>query len=444
MLDPNDTIAAIATAEGEGGIAIVRLSGENAFPILKKVFFPASKKAVFSHGQMIYGYVRDDSGREIDEAMAVYFVSPRSYTREDVCEIHTHGGMASRCVLERVIEAGARPAQRGEFTYRAFLNGRVDLSRAEAVMSLIGAGSERAVRSSVRQLKYGASSRIGACREKLMELLTLIDAAVDFPDEIDEEVTSQKVREEAERISGEISACADKRYARILNEGARVVIAGRPNVGKSSLMNALLRFERSIVTDIPGTTRDIINESVSIHGMKLTLTDTAGIRETGDVIEKLGVERAGDSIESADCVVLVLDASSPLTAEDKKLLDKRDGRYIVVLNKTDLECADDNGVDADLEISALNRTGTDELAERIFRKVSFGEDDGRLSTLRHIECAERAKQALDALLSSPEGTYLDLLRSDITDALECLGEITGENISESAIDGIFERFCVGK
>ena len=441
MRNNRDTIAAIATPNGEGGIAIVRISGPNALPIAKRIFRPSQKSAAFEHGRMLYGYAVDADGSELDEVMAVYFQAPRSYTRQDVCEIHTHGGVSSALVLERAVKEGARPAERGEFTYRAFMNGRIDLSRAEAVMALVSASGEKSARASVRQLKNGASVRIEKCREKLKDIVTLIDAAADFPEEIDEDVTFERVRSLAGEVLQELQKLADKRYARIMNKGARAVIAGRPNVGKSSLMNALLAFERSIVTDIPGTTRDTVSESVSISGLEITLTDTAGIRDTSDPVEHIGVKRAEESIESADCVILVLDASEDLTDEDRKLLAQRDERYILVANKADVK-REDFGMC--LCVSARTGEGIGELSRRIYDMVSAGEDDEKLLTLRHVECAERAIKALERLMSAPEGTYLDLLRDDATQALLCRGEISGENVSESVIDGIFERFCVGK
>lgn len=444
MLKLNDTIAAIATSNGAGGIAIVRLSGERAAEILKKMFVPARQKARLSHARMVYGYIHEETGEVIDEVMAVVFLSPRSYTRENVCEIHTHGGISADRVLERAIALGARPAERGEFTYRAFMNGRLSLDRAEAVMSLISAGSVEAARSSVRQLNGGVSSRIGAMREKLMALVTLIDAAADFPEEIDETVTGEKIRKEAQDILSELQRAADPRYARLISEGARVVIAGRPNVGKSSIMNRLLGTERAIVTDIAGTTRDIINESISVNGLKITLSDTAGIRDetkTSDRIELIGIDRARKSIDEADVVVLVLDASEELNGEDRALLDRRDDRFIVVSNKDDIRQADFPGA---VSVSARTGEGIEKLKNKICEMVSPGEDDGKLLSLRHISLASAAAGALERMLQLPVDTYIDLYRQDLTEALEKLGEITGENVSESVIDGIFERFCVGK
>ena len=332
----NDTIAAIATPPGEGGIAIVRISGARAGEFLRAAFRPAHKGEM-KHGQMRYGTLTDPAGAPIDEVMAVFFRAPRSYTREDVAEIHLHGGtMCARAAMERLLSLGARAAEPGEFTYRAFMNGRVDLSEAEAVMGLIGARSQAARRASIRQLRGGVSAPIGRMREELTGLLAKIEAATDFPDEIDEDVTAKDVREGASRIRDELSRAADGRRARIVRDGASVVLCGRPNVGKSSLMNALLSADRAIVTDIPGTTRDVLTESFEIGGVRYQLSDTAGIRETADAIEKIGVTRARDALRDADCVLLVLDSSAPLTPSDQSMLAARDERYLTVLNKSDL------------------------------------------------------------------------------------------------------------
>ena len=332
----NDTIAAIATPPGEGGIAIVRISGARAGEFLRAAFRPA-RRGEMKHGQMRYGTLTDPAGAPIDEVMAVFFRAPRSYTREDVAEIHLHGGtMCARAAMERLLSLGARAAEPGEFTYRAFMNGRVDLSEAEAIMGLIGARSQAARRASIRQLRGGVSAPIGRMREELTGLLAKIEAATDFPDEIDEDVTAKDVREGASRIRDELSRAADGRRARIVRDGASVVLCGRPNVGKSSLMNALLSADRAIVTDIPGTTRDVLTESFEIGGVRYQLSDTAGIRETADAIEKIGVTRARDALRDADCVLLVLDSSAPLTPSDQSMLAARDERYLTVLNKSDL------------------------------------------------------------------------------------------------------------
>ena len=440
MRELNDTIAAVATSAGEGGIAIVRISGENALSILKKLFVPAHE-GEFEHGRMRFGRVKDSSGQTVDEVMAVFFASPNSYTRQDVAEIHTHGGRVCGEVLRLAVECGARAADRGEFTYRAFMNGRIDLSRAEAVMSLISAGSERARRASVNQLEGGVSAMIGRAREKLNEAASLIDAAADFPEEIDEDVTFTRVRGEAEKVLAQLERMADKRYAHITENGANVVIAGRPNAGKSSIMNALLSCERSIVTEIPGTTRDSVSESTFIRGLRVTLTDTAGIRETGDKIEKIGVERARALMDRADCVVLVLDGSESLTQEDEELLSMKDSRFVVAVNKNDRGCVlHEDGI----TVSAATGEGIGELTDAIYEAVSAGEDDEKLVNLRHVDCAARAAECLRRVCGAPEGTFLDLLRDDILRAADILGEITGENVTENTIDEIFSRFCVGK
>ncbi len=441
MHSENDTIAAIATPSGEGGIAIVRVSGREATKILKRIFVPASPKAAFRHGQMLYGHITAENGEYLDEAMAVCFYAPRSYTRQDVCEIHTHGGVMSALALERAVSEGARPAQRGEFTFRAFANGRIGLSQAEAVMSVISASGEEGARRSARQLKNGVSVRIGECREKLRDMVALIDAAADFPDEIDEAVSAQRVRSEASDIIRELHRLSDRKYLHMMSDGARVVIAGRPNVGKSSIMNALVAFKRSIVSEVPGTTRDAVSESANLDGLRVTLTDTAGLRESEDAIENMGVDIANQLIASADAVILVLDASEELTPEDRKLISGADGRYLFVANKADIRR---ESFGLCLPVSARTGEGMDELIKRLRAKLSTGEDDDKLLSLRHIQCAERAMDALERIVTSPEGTYLDLMLTDACEALSCLGEIDGENVSESVIDSIFERFCVGK
>lgn len=465
-----DTIAAIATSMGEGGIAIVRISGEKAEEILRAAFVPAGRKRAFPHAQMTYGFVKDETGETVDEAMAVLFRAPRSYTREDVAEIHCHGGrMCAASVMDILLRNGARAAEPGEFTYRAFINGRVDLSEAEAVMSLIGARSQAARRVSVRQLKGGVSSRIGASREALIKLLALIDAATDFPDEIDTPAASEEVMETAGRIAEELKRAADARAARLLREGASVVIAGRPNVGKSSLMNALLSAERAIVTDIPGTTRDVLTESVEIGGVRFSLSDTAGIRETGDVVEKIGVERARDALRNADCVLLVLSADTPETEEDKALLAEADERYVIAVNKCDLVPGrknDDAAVRGFASVNGENpgqADGSDHSPKRFYVSARTGEgipqlteairsaagaaaaSEDMMTLPRHIECATRAAMALTrACESIAMGTPLDFAAADIREALEALGDITGETMNEQVIDRVFADFCVGK
>ena len=439
-----DTIAAVATAAGEGGIAIVRVSGERAEEILKSVWTPAGGKSRLQHAQMRYGYVKDAGGETIDEVMAVLFRAPKSYTREDVAEIHCHGGrICASSVLSRVLEMGARAAEPGEFTYRAFLNGRVDLSQAEAVMSLIGAGSQAARRASVRQLKGGVSARIGRARESLVKLMALIDAATDFPDEVDAPAAAEEVSSAARRIALELQNSADARAARLLREGASVVIAGRPNVGKSSVMNAILSAERAIVTDIPGTTRDVLTESVEIGGVRFSLSDTAGIRETGDAVEKIGVARAKEALKNADCVLLVLSAGEPETEEDRLLLSEADERYVICYNKCDLTDRRDR---PGLYVSARTGEGIELLTAKIQKAAGAADaSEDQMTLPRHIECARRAITALNrACESIASSVPLDFAANDLREALDALGDITGETMNESVIDRVFTDFCVGK
>lgn len=352
-----DTIAAISTAPGAGGIAIVRLSGPRAEQLLRAVFRPASERADLSGRRLTYGAAVDGRGEVLDEVMAVLLRAPRTYTREDMAEVHCHGGGAcAAAVLARFLALGARAAEPGEFTRRAYENGRIDLSGAEAVMQLIGAQGEAARRAALRQMRGGVTGFVTGAVERLTELLSRIQAAVDFPEEVDEAVVGAEARVELEALAGELAKRADPRRARMLREGASVVLCGRPNVGKSSLMNALLSAERAIVTDIPGTTRDVLSERMALDGKVVRLSDTAGIRESEDAIERMGVERAQGEVEAADVALLVLDASQPMAAEDAALLRQADERYIVCLNKGDLPAV---LTAADVEAFMAGHVGTE-------------------------------------------------------------------------------------
>ena len=450
----NDTISAIATAPGAGGIAIVRISGGRAAEILGRAFAPARPgRTGFESHRMYYGRVLDSRGETLDEAMAVLMRAPSSYTREDVAEIHCHGGSVSaRAVLKRALELGARAAGPGEFTKRAFLNGRIDLARAEAVMQLIGANSEAAARASVRQLEGGVSGFVRRVADRLTDVMALLEASTDFPDEVEEEAAARQVCDELSDVREEIARRCDGRTARLLREGASIVLAGRPNVGKSSLMNALLNQDRAIVTDIPGTTRDVLTERVSVGGVLAELSDTAGQRSTDDPIEKIGVDRARRAMSAADVVLIVLDAAEPLTAEDEELVRRADGRAIICLNKQDLRVAvtpekvallTDQKV---LTISAGSGQGIDALMEELRRRVApDAERDGAMVAERHIALARRAAGLLgDAVAAIEGGMPLDTAAIDIREALAALCEITGENATEAVIDRVFSTFCVGK
>ena len=447
-----DTIAAVATARGAGGIAIVRLSGPEAESILKRMFCPAKSRDFFESHRLMYGHVRDDGG-DIDEVMAVLMRAPSTYTREDVAEIHCHGGaVCARAVLKRALELGARAAQPGEFTRRAFMNGRIDLSRAEAVMQLVGSNSEAAARASVRQLEGGVSGFVRQVSDRLTGLMALIEASTDFPDEVEEEAAAEKLCADLRGIIAEIDARCDSRNARLLREGASIVLAGRPNVGKSSLMNALLNQERAIVTDIPGTTRDVLTERVMIDGVLAELSDTAGQRDTDDPIERIGVDRARRATDGADVVLIVIDAAEPLDAGDVAMLCAADERAIICLNKTDMPAVvhrDELDVPSGatvLEISAREGLGIDALIAEIARRIAVTDEMGGLLVVeRHIELARAAAGALESAISAIEsGLPLDTAAIDLKQALESLAEITGENATEAVIDRVFSTFCVGK
>ena len=448
-----DAIAAIATAGGAGGIAIVRVRGGEAEAILKQMFIPAVKREYFESHRLMYGRAVDEGGEPLDEVMAVLMRAPSTYTREDVAEIHCHGGSASaNAVLSRALALGARMALPGEFTRRAFMNGRIDLARAEAVMQLISANSQAAARASIRQLEGGVSGFVRQVSGRLKDELALLEASTDFPEEVEEEATAREVVEALGMIAGEIRRRSDRRSARLLREGASIVLAGRPNVGKSSLMNALLNQERAIVTSIPGTTRDVLTERISIGGVVAEISDTAGQRDTQDPIERIGVDRAKRAAERADVVLIVLDAASEMDPADAELVKAADARAIICLNKSDLppvltaqqlELLTNSKV---MWISAQTGVGLDALIDELKRRIDVGEENsGQLTAQRHIELAQSAANSLDSAIGAIEaGMPLDTAAIDIREALSTLSEITGENATEAVIDRVFEQFCVGK
>ena len=439
-----DLICAIATASGEGGIAIVRGSGEGAREILEACFRPVKAGGLQSH-RMRYGHAVDAEGGSIDEVMAVYFAAPNTYTREDMFEIQCHGGgICARRVMERILSAGARIAEPGEFTRRAFLNGRIDLSRAEAVMSLIGASSEAAARSSLRQLQGGVSGFVREAAEGLKEWMALIDACTDFPDEVEEEDAARRVLEGVRAIAAKIEKRCDVRGAKLIREGASIVLAGRPNVGKSSLMNALLHQERAIVTSVPGTTRDVLTERIRLGGITAELSDTAGRRDTIDPVERIGVDRAAQAAAQADIVLIVLDGSQPLSEEDQQLLEAADERSIICINKSDLEMQ--IRIPGAIIISAASGEGIDDLIHEMEKRVAVADGmEERMTEQRHLKLARRAIEAIgNACASIEAGMALDMAEIDLREALGALSEITGEDASEEVIDRVFKNFCVGK
>ena len=446
------TIAAVATPPGAGGIAIIRVSGPEAEAILRGCFRPYRAARRFQSHRLYYGWVVRD-GEVIDEAMAVLMRAPNSYTREDVAELHCHGGrVAAERVLRRALELGAVPAEPGEFTKRAFLNGRIDLSRAEAVMEMIGAGGEAAARASARQLEGGVSTFVRGLSRRLTDALAAVEACTDFPDEVEEETAAAETEDEMRAIAVQLRKKADGRGARILREGASIVLAGPPNAGKSSLMNALLRRERAIVTAIPGTTRDVLTERVVLGGVAAELSDTAGLRHAGDAVERIGVARAQAAVDRADLVLVVLDGSVPPDAEARALLHAEGAPRLICLNKADLGLSHEAEARARASglpvfpISALSGAGVEALADHLAERLKgmAGAEDA-LTVERHLRLARAAAEALERGADGIAAGYpLDAACVDLNEALRLLGEITGENAAEAVIDSVFAHFCVGK
>lgn len=454
-----DTITAIATAYGEGGIGIIRISGPQTFSILKKIFVPAKKKDI-ENRRMTYGHIiNPDENQIIDEVLSVFMKSPHTYTKEDIAEINCHGGIVSlRKVLELVIKNGARLAEPGEFTKRAFLNGRLDLSQAEAVIDLIKAKTDKTFDVAMEQLAGTLSKEIEKIRSKIKDLLVELTVNIDYPDEDIEELTYENMEKEVLQISDMIEkllTTADS--GKIIKEGLKVAIIGKPNVGKSSLMNELLKETRAIVTEIPGTTRDTIEELISIRNIPIKITDTAGIRETQDQIEKIGIERSKRSFNEADLIIFVMDSSREISKEDEEIIEYiADKKSIVVMNKMDLGNKwSKNDIQKKLpdakilETSILERKGVDQIEDAIIHLVYNGQvkqnDSLLITNVRHKELLERAKKYLeDAQNMIFMREAMDFIEIDIKSAYEALGEIIGETVSDDIINEVFARFCLGK
>lgn len=457
-----DTIAAISTAVGEAGIGIVRLSGKDAIKIANNIFRGINNKTLLDaeNRKMVYGHIIDNRNDEIiDEVLIVSMKEPHTYTRENVVEIYCHGGIIPvRKILELLLYNGARLAEPGEFTKRAFLNGRLDLSQAEAVIDIIKAKTDKSFQVSMDQLEGGLSKKVEVIRDTILSMLAHVEVTIDFPEDDIEEVTYEELEENANRVISEIKkllSTADR--GKILRDGINTVILGKPNVGKSSLMNALLRENRAIVTDIPGTTRDIIEEHLNIDGIPLRIIDTAGIRETEDLVERIGVDRAKETIESADLIIAVFDISTDLTEEDYNIIDLIKGRKaLVLLNKTDLpkKYSEDRlrelleGVDI-ISASVINEVGLDVLEDSIKEMFYSGEielDSSVVVTnLRHKNQLEKALVNMESALNDIRAQVpLDCIEVDLRDCWENLGEILGETIGEDILDKIFAEFCIGK
>lgn len=455
-----DTIAAIATPPGEGAISIVRLSGDDAVTLADQVFKGKDLTKVSSH-TINYGHFIDPKTREIiDEVMVSVLRAPKTFTREDTVEINCHGGIVpTNKILQVLLTNGARLAEPGEFTKRAFLHGRIDLAQAESVMDLIRAKTDRSMKAALNQLDGELSQLIRNLRQEILDVLAQVEVNIDYPEYDDvEEMTSKLLREKALDVCAKIEQLlVTARQGKILREGLATALVGRPNVGKSSLLNHLLHEDKAIVTDIAGTTRDVIEEYVNVLGVPLKLVDTAGIRETDDRVEKIGVERSRQALDRSDLVILLLNASEPLTTEDIELLQlTQDKKRIIVLNKMDLEPKLDLSelyqyVDKAevLKTSVLKNEGIRELEEHIATLFYGGIENSQTTVLvtnaRHIALLEQAKAALEAVLTGLEQELpVDLVQIDMTRAWELLGEITGDSYQDELLDQLFSQFCLGK
>lgn len=457
-----DTIAAISTPFGEGGIGIVRISGKDAFLILQKIFSPKNPKnwhKVESH-TIHLGNIMDDSGNIVDEVLISIMKEPKTFTAENVVEINCHGGLIPlRKTLELVLNAGARLAEPGEFSKRAFLNGRIDLTQAEAIIDVIRAKTDSGLKMALSQLKGHLWEKIHNVRHEILGLMAKIEVSIDFPEEDLEEITLSEIRDKVSVMKEEIEALiktADQ--GKFIREGINTVIIGRANVGKSSLLNALLKENRAIVTDIPGTTRDTIEEFINIGGFPLKIIDTAGIRETENIVEKIGVEKTRKIMEIADLILFVIDASMGFTEDDKELLNLLKGKKaLVIINKIDL--INNRKIEHDFEvmldktpylfISAKENIGIDQLEKMIGEIIFEGKikvsTDNIIINMRHKEkLMKAAKHLNEVLISQNLGMSIDFYSIDLKASWEALGEIIGENTGEDLLDRIFSDFCIGK
>lgn len=456
----SDTISAISTATGEAGIGIVRMSGDEAVNIANEIFKPIGKKALIEadNRKLIYGHIYDND-KLIDEVLIVKMIAPHTYTREDVVEIYCHGGIISvRNILKLTLSKGARLAEAGEFTKRAFLNGRLDLTQAEAVIDLIKSKSETSYEMSIKQLEGSLSGKINEIREEVMGMAALIVANIDFPEDEIVEATYKSLKDDAENVINSLNKLIDNsNRGKLLRDGINTVILGKPNVGKSSLLNSLLRDERAIVTNIPGTTRDVITDYVNLDGILLKITDTAGIRDTFDEVERIGVSRAKEAINDSDLIIAIFDGSSEFTQDDREIVNLIENkRSIILLNKSDLERKVSNeeidkllGGRKYFDVSILDgreiATIEDEIKDMFFKGEIKESSDVYVNNLRHITALKEAKSAMeDVLLDINQEMFLDLLEVNLEVALASLGEITGDTTTEDVLDKVFSEFCIGK
>lgn len=456
----DDTIAAIATAPGEGGIGIIRISGEKSLQVAQSIFKSKSGKMIkdYNARTLIYGTVVDNE-KVIDEVLVAYMKGPNSYTAEDVIEINCHGGFISvKKILELILSKGVRLAEAGEFTKRAFLNGRIDLSQAEAIIDVIKSKTDMAHEVAQSQLEGSLAKKIKDLRMNVTEVLAHLEVSIDFAEEDVEEITYQTLEEKALELRNEIKKLYDTAESgKILRDGLKTVIVGKPNVGKSSLLNSILGENRAIVTDIAGTTRDVIEEFVNIKGIPLKIVDTAGIRETEDVVEKIGVEKSRESFSTADLVIMVLDASRKLSGEDMEILESlKNKKTIVLLNKMDLEPQIElekieefvNSEDI-IKISALKHQGIEELQDKIEAMVYHGSvknsSNLMITNSRHKDALFKAYESInDAISAIEQRMPYDFIEVDFKNIWDYLGYINGDTVREDLLDTIFANFCIGK
>ena len=455
-----DTIAAIATGMTNAGIGIIRISGEDAIAVADKVFRaknPDKKLAMTKSYSALFGNICDGDC-VLDEAICLVMRAPNSYTTEDVVEVQCHGGIVMlRKILELILNSGARAAEPGEFTKRAFLGGRIDITQAESVMDMIHAKNELAARSSISQLKGSLSNRVKEIRSLLLNQIAFIESALDDPENYSLDGYSEQLKEKLEEIIKEIRHLIDTaEEGKMIKEGIRTVILGKPNAGKSSLLNALLGENRAIVTDIAGTTRDTLEEDVMIHGIPLKIVDTAGIHETVDIVEKIGVDKARESVEEADLVLYVVDGNKPLDADDTRIIGLLEGKKaIIVMNKIDIEQVVDkmwitSKINAPVvEISAKTGEGMEELygiiKDMFFHGKLSMNDEVYITNLRHKQALAEAEQSLEQVLSSIDRNMPeDFLSIDLMAAYEQLGTILGESLDDDLANEIFDKFCMGK
>lgn len=456
------TIAAISTAPAIGGIGIVRMSGKDCFEVLEKIFKPKNPETI----ENIAGYrikygtiVNPETNRVVDEVLVSYFKCPKSYTAENMCEINSHGGIVVlREILELCLKNGAELAKPGEFTERAFLNGRIDLTQAEAIIDIINAKSTREAQESANQLEGYLSRKINEIRKKIMDIMVNIEANIDYPEYDVEEVSNKDAENKLKEIENELIKLSKTfENGKILKEGVKIAIIGSPNAGKSSLLNSMLKEERAIVTDIAGTTRDIIEEQISIEGIPFKVIDTAGIRDAKDKIEQIGIEKSKKAANEADVILAVFDSSVPLNDEDREILNLlKHKKSIIVLNKTDLkqivnnECKEIQDVNTEvINISLKNNEGLERIYESLVKMFNLNQinldNELTITNIRHQELINKAIESTRMALNDLNNSMpIDIISINIKEILEHLGEITGDNVSEDIIKSIFAKFCLGK